>query len=169
MSTYLDPFLLRSLDVQPLFISRVYKDLNLILELLGAIFLGYSPTQKGLKCSHPPTKKKFVPMDIKFFEELSYFCKTDLQGEKTSDVKDLSHSPCQLSLVYPIPNAVSSVPTSVPDQPSNQRDTRNQENNKEGNAKLERVENVSSSLVYSRRKQGKAISFSWPIFKPGNK
>ena len=35
------------------------------------IFLGYSPTQKGYKCYHPPWKK-CVTMDVSFFEDQPY-------------------------------------------------------------------------------------------------
>ena len=31
-------------------------------------FLGYSPTQKGYKCYHLPTQRKFVSMDVSFFK-----------------------------------------------------------------------------------------------------
>ena len=46
------------------------------------IFLGYSPTQKSYKCFHPPSRKKFVTMDVNFFEDQPYYQKTNLQEEK---------------------------------------------------------------------------------------
>ena len=47
-------------------------------------FVGYSPTQKGHKCYHPPSRKWFVSMDITFLESHSYFLdpQLSLQGEK---------------------------------------------------------------------------------------
>ena len=63
-----------------------------------------SYTQKQYKCFHPPTKKFFVIMDVKFFEDISYYPKTNLQGEKTR-VEDLSYSLCQpSSVIYPVIN-----------------------------------------------------------------
>lgn len=35
---------------------------------LKCIFLDYSPTQKGYKCYHPSTQRKFVSMDVTFYE-----------------------------------------------------------------------------------------------------
>ncbi|CAL8175713.1 unnamed protein product [Prunus armeniaca] len=55
---------------------------------LKCIFLGYSATQKGYKCYHPPSKKFFVTRDVTFHEEHAYFShlssKTSLQGENIS-------------------------------------------------------------------------------------
>lgn len=52
---------------------------------LRCVFLGYSPTQKGYKCYHPPTRKFFVLMDVTFFENTSFFPKTSLQGKTRHD------------------------------------------------------------------------------------
>ncbi|CAL2268732.1 unnamed protein product [Prunus armeniaca] len=55
---------------------------------LKCIFLGYSATQKGYKCYHPPSKKFFVTRDVTFHEEHAYFShlssETSLQGENIS-------------------------------------------------------------------------------------
>ena len=40
---------------------------------IKCVFVGYSPTQKGCKCYHPPTRKWYVSIDVIFFEEQSYF------------------------------------------------------------------------------------------------
>ncbi|XP_068483247.1 uncharacterized protein [Phaseolus vulgaris] len=37
------------------------------------VFLGYSTTQKGYKCFHPPSKRFFVSRDVTFNEQESYF------------------------------------------------------------------------------------------------
>lgn len=37
------------------------------------IFLGYPSTQKGDKCYNPTTEKKFVSMDVTFFEFVLFF------------------------------------------------------------------------------------------------
>lgn len=49
---------------------------------LECILLSYSPTQKGFNYFHSPTKKIFVFMDVKFFENLSYYAEIDIQGKK---------------------------------------------------------------------------------------
>ena len=38
-------------------------------------FLGYSDSQKGYKCFHPPSGKYYVSMDVQFNERESYFSK----------------------------------------------------------------------------------------------
>ena len=47
------------------------------------MFVGYSPTQKGYKCYHPPCRKYFVSMDVTLRENEPYFGTTQssLQGE----------------------------------------------------------------------------------------
>ena len=52
------------------------------------MFLGYSPTKKGYKCYHPPTKKTYVTKDVTFVEDQYYFCETYLQGESDSRDED---------------------------------------------------------------------------------
>ena len=49
---------------------------------LKCIFLGYSHTQKGYKCYHPPTKRKYITMDVTFIENKPYFSETYLQREE---------------------------------------------------------------------------------------
>lgn len=69
---------------------------------LKCIFLGYSPTQKGYKCYHPSSGRKFVSMDVTFHENLAFFpSETSLQGERVDEDKSLG--PPSLSLPI-IPN-----------------------------------------------------------------
>ena len=37
------------------------------------LFVGYSATQKGYQCYHPPSGKVFVSMDVTFLEHEAYF------------------------------------------------------------------------------------------------
>ena len=61
--------------------------------------MGYYPTQKDYKCYHPLSQQKFVTMDINFFEDQSYYQKTNLQ-EKKLEVEDQSQD---WSLPLPMP------------------------------------------------------------------
>ena len=45
--------------------------------------MGYSSTQKGYKCYHPPTKRFFVTADVTFEEGTPYFTQPYLQGEQS--------------------------------------------------------------------------------------
>ena len=66
---------------------------------LKCVFIGYSSTQKGYKCYHPPSKKFFVSKDDTFFEHKSYFHQDHLQGENAINedglliLPDLSFEP----------------------------------------------------------------------------
>jgi len=46
--------------------------------------IGYSSTQKGYICYHPPSHKYFVSRDVTFHEQESYFVQTHLLGENIS-------------------------------------------------------------------------------------
>jgi len=48
------------------------------------VFVGYPSTQKGYKCFDPISKFFFISMDVTFFEDKPFFCKTHLQGETSS-------------------------------------------------------------------------------------
>jgi hypothetical protein len=50
---------------------------------LKCVFVGYSLTQNGYKCYHPPSKKFNVLADVTFNEQESYFTTPYLQGESS--------------------------------------------------------------------------------------
>ncbi|PKA63925.1 Retrovirus-related Pol polyprotein from transposon TNT 1-94 [Apostasia shenzhenica] len=52
---------------------------------LKCIFLGYSSNQKGYKCYSPITRKVYNSMDVTFFENQSYFPKSEIQGENSRE------------------------------------------------------------------------------------
>jgi len=54
------------------------------------VFLGYSSTQKGYKCYHPPSKKLFISRDVRFEESSFYFKNRNQQKE-----------------LFPLPNATT--------------------------------------------------------------
>ena len=47
---------------------------------IKCVFLGYSQTQKGYKCYHPPSKKFYFSADVTFAENKPYFSQPYLQG-----------------------------------------------------------------------------------------
>ena len=69
---------------------------------LRCVFIGYSPTQKGYKCFHPPSRKYFVSMDVTFRETESYFSSTpsSLQGENNAQ-EEMIHSSVTLTDLTP--------------------------------------------------------------------
>ena len=48
---------------------------------IKCVFLGYSTTQKGYKCFHPPSRRFYVSRDVTFNGQDSYFKQPHLQGE----------------------------------------------------------------------------------------
>jgi hypothetical protein len=66
--------------------ARIHSDGRSKLDprILKCAFIGYSSTQMGYKCYHPPSRKYFVSRDVTFHEQESYFGQTHLQGENIS-------------------------------------------------------------------------------------
>jgi len=61
---------------------------------LKCVFIGYSSTQKGYRCYHPPLKKYFVSADVTFAENESYFrSSTILEQNQTLINRDSSFLP----------------------------------------------------------------------------
>ncbi|KAI5347614.1 hypothetical protein L3X38_000501 [Prunus dulcis] len=58
---------------------------------LRCVFIGYSSTQKGHKCYHPPTQKVHVTLEVTFHEEVSYYVSpsSPIEGEKGSELESL--------------------------------------------------------------------------------
>ncbi|CAL9016991.1 unnamed protein product [Prunus brigantina] len=58
---------------------------------LRCVFIGYSSTQKGYKCYHPPTQKVHVTSDVTFHEEVPYYVSpsSPIQGERGSELESL--------------------------------------------------------------------------------
>ncbi|CAL9017436.1 unnamed protein product [Prunus brigantina] len=57
---------------------------------LRCVFIGYSSTQKGYKCYHPPTQKVHVTLDVTFHEEVPYYVSpSSIQGERGSELESL--------------------------------------------------------------------------------
>lgn len=48
---------------------------------IKCVFLGYSSTQKGYKCYHPPSRKFYLSADVTFAENKPFFSQSYLQGE----------------------------------------------------------------------------------------
>ena len=45
-------------------------------------FVGYTPNKKDYKCFNPLSKRFYTTMDVSFMENVTYFTKNLLQGEK---------------------------------------------------------------------------------------
>ncbi|CAL9023669.1 unnamed protein product [Prunus brigantina] len=57
---------------------------------LCCVFIGYSTTQKGYKCYHPPSQKVHVTLDVTFHEEVPYYVSSSspIQGENGSELQN---------------------------------------------------------------------------------
>ena len=64
---------------------------------IRCVFVGYGLHQKGYKCFHPPTRKLYVIMDVKFHEHQMYFPATETRntteviGEESCNIQPLNH------------------------------------------------------------------------------
>ncbi|KAI5353924.1 hypothetical protein L3X38_006818 [Prunus dulcis] len=58
---------------------------------LRCVFIGYSSTQKGYKCYHPPTQKVHVTLDVTFYKEVPYYVNhsSPIQGYRGSELESL--------------------------------------------------------------------------------
>jgi hypothetical protein len=63
------------------------------------VFLGYSATQKGYKCYHPPSKKLFISRDVRFEESSIYF-------------KDMNQQD-NMAELFPLPNVATDLTPSA--------------------------------------------------------
>ena len=77
--------------------------MTLDVRALKCLFLGYSPTQKGYKCHHPPTRKFFVSKDVTFVESQPFFgpLNLGLQGETPWNEDQAATTLPNLDLVLP--------------------------------------------------------------------
>ncbi|XP_013639256.1 PREDICTED: uncharacterized protein LOC106344416 [Brassica oleracea var. oleracea] len=66
--------------------SREQRD-KLKAKSIKAIFIGYSPHQKGYKCYVPETRKVLISRDVKFVESRGYY-----DGKSREEVENMSHS-----------------------------------------------------------------------------
>ena len=95
---------------------------------LRCIFIGYSSTQKGYKCFHPPTRKFLVSTNVTFIENESFFQHSYLLGEKLIkdgaknlfllDFSSWPNSPEFSSKTTPTPESSEPDPVSVSVQPT---------------------------------------------------
>ncbi|KAI5444626.1 hypothetical protein KIW84_013047 [Lathyrus oleraceus] len=80
------------------------------------IFLGYAPNKRGYKCYHPPSQKFFVSKDVTFHENVSYFTRSQSQGENISDLESESESESEFLILGPsLPRTPISVPSLEPE------------------------------------------------------
>ncbi|KAI5408632.1 hypothetical protein KIW84_054465 [Lathyrus oleraceus] len=80
------------------------------------IFLGYASNKRGYKCYHPPSRKFFVSKDVTFHENVSYFTRSQSQGENISDLESESESESEFLILGPsLPRTPISVPSLEPE------------------------------------------------------
>ena len=53
-------------------------------KVIKCVFLGYSLAKKSYKCYSPITRKLYTSMDVTFFENQSYYPKSQIQGENST-------------------------------------------------------------------------------------
>ena len=63
------------------------------------VFVGYTPNKKGYKCFNPLKKCFYTTMDVSFMENVPYFTKNLLQGEKLVE-------PNCWEIVEPLPSVI---------------------------------------------------------------
>lgn len=118
---------------------------------LKCLFVGYSSTQKGYKCYHPPSKRFYVSIDVTFHEHRSYFSTPYLQGENsTTEDKDENEN-FLLDLEY-TPKHLPVSPVSNSEQPKSVSTSGIEESiSEESVSDLEHVR-FGKGKVYSRKK-----------------
>ncbi|KAI5446331.1 hypothetical protein KIW84_014246 [Lathyrus oleraceus] len=80
------------------------------------IFLGYASNKRGYKCYHPPSRKFFVSKDVTFHENVSYFTRSQSQGENISDLESELESESEFLVLGPsLPRTPISVPSLEPE------------------------------------------------------
>ena len=62
-------------------------------------FVGYTPNKKDYKCFNPLSKRFYTTMDVSFMENVPYFTKNLLQGEKLVE-------PNFWEIVEPLPSVI---------------------------------------------------------------
>uniref|UniRef100_A0A2N9G457 Reverse transcriptase Ty1/copia-type domain-containing protein n=1 Tax=Fagus sylvatica TaxID=28930 RepID=A0A2N9G457_FAGSY len=92
------------------------------------IFLGYSTTQKGYKCYHPPSTKILVSMDVTFLEDQAYFSGGDLEHSLQGENLQSEEKSWNVLPTLELNSVPSSVPSSGPALDSREQASLDQSN-----------------------------------------
>jgi transposase InsO family protein len=121
------------------------------------VFIGYSSTQKGYKCYHPPTRKVYVSADVTFVEQDSYFQNTYSSQEKTSNGdEDRDFFLLELSNPNPVLVGPESLPVTTVSEPTSES-----ENNpvlQKDSPESQTQNPIRPLQVYSRRERSLPMS-----------
>ncbi|KAK8919208.1 hypothetical protein KSP39_PZI021074 [Platanthera zijinensis] len=79
---------------------------------LRCVFVGYSPTTKGYRCYHPPTRRYYCTVDVTFREGESYF--GPRQGEISTTSDETIESPLPIVATSPLSSPAAPIESPLP-------------------------------------------------------
>ena len=78
---------------------------------LKCVFVGYSPSQKGYKCFHPPSNRVYVSRDVIFTEDIAFYTKNQLSEGTEYPTNIPTPVPCEPQFSEVQHNQEQTIPT----------------------------------------------------------